>query len=68
MQAMSSGSPGRSIGVLASNSSRSASSVSTIASPAVATPPTPIALTRTRGASSTARLRVIWFSAALPAP
>ena len=34
----------------------------------MATPPTPIALTRTSGASSTARLRVSWLSAALPAP
>ena len=65
---MSSGSPGRCMGVPARNWLRRSSSVSTMSSERVATPPTSIAFTRTRGASSGAMLRVMRLSAALADP
>src|SRR4029079_10502797 len=65
--AMSSGVPGRCIGVFASNCARNVSSGSTTSSDCVATPPTEIAFTRTRGATSDASVRVIMFNAAFAA-
>jgi len=65
---MSSTVPGRAIGVLASNCARSSSFVRTTCKASVATPPTEMALTRTFGATSAARFRVIMLSAAFAAP
>ena len=65
---MSSGSPRRRSGVLASIAVRSPSSVRTMSSALVAVEPTAIALTRMRGAHSVAISRVRWVSAALAVP
>ena len=58
----------RPIGVPSRNCWRSVSSVRTMSRERVATPPTSMALTRTRGANSGAMLRVMRSSAALAAP
>ena len=66
--AMSSTSPNRLSGVRSTISVRSSSMVSTTSRAEVATEPTAIPFTRTRGARSAAISRVRWARAALAVP
>ena len=66
--AMSSGSPNILSGVPSIMALRMTSSVSTVSSADVATDPTAMAFTRTRGARSAASSRVMWVSAPFAVP